>query len=286
MKKIPLSQSILISGATGSFGSAFVERIVGDQWWKKIIVFSRDEQKHFRMMQQYPSNVFPQIRFMVGDVRDRDRLNLAMREVDVVVHAAAMKHVHISEYNPQECIATNITGAENIIMAALQNKVSKVVALSSDKAVDPVNLYGATKLCAEKLFQAANNLSGSIGTKFSIVRYGNVFMSNGSVIPKWLSMGDDVQITDPDATRYFMYLGQAVDLVLDTIREMPIEPAVPKLPAYRMADLAEAMNKKYTVIGLPEFEKKHESMKRGDTSEHAPRMTVAELREALNGIAA
>lgn len=198
-------KSVLITGGTGSFGKAFVKTIL-EKWpdVKKIIIFSRDEQKQFLMAQEFPLSRYPQIRFFIGDVRDFDRLRRAMKGVDYVIHAAAMKHVPIAEYNPMECVKTNILGAENVINASLETGVQKVVALSTDKAAAPINLYGATKLASDKLFIAANNIKGDNPIIFSVVRYGNVMGSNGSVIPFFLNKRKDgiIPVTDANMSRF------------------------------------------------------------------------------------
>ncbi len=198
-------KSILITGGTGSFGKEFVKTIL--QRWpgvKRLVVYSRDEQKQFHMAFEYPDSKYPAMRYFIGDVRDYERLKRACQGIDYIIHAAAMKHVHIAEYNPDECVKTNVGGAENVIKAALETSVHKVVALSTDKACAPINLYGATKLTSDKLFIAANNIKGSRDTNFSVVRYGNVMGSNGSVIPFFLKKRSEgvLPITDPNMTRF------------------------------------------------------------------------------------
>jgi UDP-N-acetylglucosamine 4,6-dehydratase len=222
------------------------------------------------------------LRFLVGDVRDRDRLRRAFAGVDVVIHAAALKRIEVGYYNPTEMVETNINGARNVIEAAMDAGVSKVVALSSDKAWQPISPYGQSKALAETLFR--NAYQGQ--TKFAVTRYGNVWKSRGSVVPRWLQVlqtSDTVNVTDVDATRFFMWMDEAVELVLETVKTMRGgELNIPTLPAYRLGDLAEAMGAKMKIIGLPEWEKKHEGMCDGNTSDKARRMSVAELREALN----
>src|SRR5687767_10647397 len=214
------NKTILITGGTGSLGKALT-RIILTRWpsIKKLIIFSRDEQKQFQMAMDYPNEEYPQIRFFIGDVRDFERLKRAFKEVDYVIHAAAMKHVHIAEYNPMECVKTNILGAENVINACLETDVKHVVALSTDKAAAPVNLYGATKLASDKLFVAANNIRGWNPIKFSVVRYGNVMGSNGSVIPFFLEKrkGGVLPITDDTMTRFNITLQGGVDMVLHAL---------------------------------------------------------------------
>ena len=210
-------KSILITGGTGSFGKAFTKIILKKYpEIKRLVIFSRDEQKQYQMAQDYPEREYPMLRFFIGDVRDYDRLKTALKGVDTVVHAAAMKHVHIAEYNPMECIKTNIIGAENLIRACLESDVENVVALSTDKAAAPINLYGATKLASDKLFIAANNIKGVKKIRFSVVRYGNVMGSNGSVIPFFLKKRNEglLPITDPTMTRFNISLTEGVEMVL------------------------------------------------------------------------
>lgn len=259
-------KSLLITGGTGSLGKELTRTILKE--WpdiKRLVIFSRDEQKQFVMAQDYPGDEFPQIRFFIGDVRDLDRLKRALQGVDVVIHAAAMKHVHIAEYNPDECVKTNIGGAENVIQASLSSGVSNVVALSTDKACAPINLYGATKLTSDKLFIAANNIRGTRDIRFSVVRYGNVMGSNGSVIPFFLNKKKEgkLPITDMNMTRFNISLADGVRMVLHAIREAwGGEILVPKIPSYRITDLAEAIGPDcdHPVIGIRPGEKIHEEM--------------------------
>lgn len=264
-------QVVLVTGGTGSFGKAMTQRLLRDYAPRKVIVFSRDEQKHFQMQQQMPDN---RLRFFVGDVRDRQRLMRAFEGVDVVLHAAAMKHVPLAEYNPLEAIRTNIDGAVNVIDAALDCNVKKVVALSTDKAASPVNLYGATKLCMEKLFIAANSYRGNHPTSFSVVRYGNVVGSNGSVVPLWVRQREngEVTLTDPDMTRFWITMPQALDLVLLAISMgKGGELFIPKIPAADLASLATAIapDCRHRVLGVRPGEKQHESL---ITADEAPQV--------------
>lgn len=259
-------KSILITGGTGSFGKAFT-KIVLERWpdVKRLVIFSRDEQKQFQMAQEYPQEKYPQIRFFIGDVRDEARVKRALKGVDIVIHAAAMKHVPIAEYNPMECVKTNILGAENIINACLEAEVKNVVALSTDKAAAPINLYGATKLASDKLFIAANNIRGWNPIKFSVVRYGNVMGSNGSVIPFFLNKRKDgvLPITDPEMTRFNITLTQGVEMVLHALETAwGGELFVPKIPSYRILDVAEAIGPECEkpVVGIRPGEKIHEEM--------------------------
>jgi UDP-N-acetylglucosamine 4,6-dehydratase/5-epimerase len=263
--------SILITGGTGSFGRKYTETLLKRFKPRKIIIYSRDELKQYEMQQEFRDDC---MRFFIGDVRDRDRLTMGMSGVDYVIHAAALKQVPAAEYNPMECIKTNINGAENVIHAALANNVKKVIALSTDKAANPINLYGATKLCSDKLFVAANNLVGNHRqTRFGVVRYGNVVGSRGSVVPYFLDLiragADHLPITDPRMTRFWITLQQGVDFVLDNFRRMRGgEVFVPKLASVRIVELAEAMapGMKTKVIGIRPGEKLHEIMCPADDS--------------------
>lgn len=259
-------KSILITGGTGSLGKELTKTILA-QWpeVKRLVIFSRDEQKQFQMAQEFPTDKFPAIRFFIGDVRDLDRLKRAFNGIDCVIHAAAMKHVHIAEYNPDECVKTNVGGAENVIKAALSSGVSKVVALSTDKACAPINLYGATKLTSDKLFIAANNIRGTQDIKFSVVRYGNVMGSNGSVIPFFLKKKETgtLPITDPAMTRFNISLADGVKMVLHALEHAwGGELFVPKIPSYRITDIARAIGPdcEHPVIGIRPGEKIHEEM--------------------------
>ena len=256
--------NILITGGTGSFGKQYVRTLLERYVPHKIIIFSRDELKQFEMQQEFPQEC---MRFFIGDVRDRDRLTMAMREVDYVIHAAALKQVSAAEYNPMECIRTNIHGAENVIQAAIECKVRKVIALSTDKAANPINLYGATKLCSDKLFTAANNLVGDRPTRFSVVRYGNVVGSRGSVVPFFQGLIDkgagQLPITDARMTRFWISLQQGADFVLKNFERMRGgELFVPKIPSIRIVDLAEAMapGMPTRIVGIRPGEKLHEVM--------------------------
>lgn len=258
--------NILITGGTGSFGNAFVKQLLSLQDVpSRIVVYSRDELKQYEMRQRFPIDQYPQLRFFIGDVRDGERLARAMEGVDTVVHAAAMKQVPTAEYNPFECIQTNVIGAENVISAALQQNVRKVVALSTDKACAPINLYGATKLCSDKLFIAANNIKGSREITFSVVRYGNVMGSRGSVIPFFMERRrtGSLPITDPRMTRFNILLSEGVDLVLTALKHsLGGELFVPKIPSYRITDVAEAVAPecKQEIVGIRAGEKLHEEM--------------------------
>ncbi|MEX0734711.1 MAG: UDP-N-acetylglucosamine 4,6-dehydratase (inverting) [Steroidobacteraceae bacterium] len=263
-------KSILITGGTGSFGRQYVKTILERFRPKKVIVYSRDELKQFEMEHDFHQDC---MRYFIGDVRDRDRLVQAMNGVDYVIHAAALKQVPAAEYNPMECIKTNIHGAENVIHAALANEVEKVIALSTDKAANPINLYGATKLVSDKLFVAANNLAGGHKTRFSVVRYGNVVGSRGSVIPlfkRQIASGcDQLPITDTKMTRFWITLQQGVDFVLKNFERMHGgEIFVPKIPSVRIVDLASAMapSLPHKIIGIRPGEKLHEVMCPGDDS--------------------
>ena len=258
------NKSILITGGTGSFGKQCVETLLKHHQPKKIIVYSRDELKQYEMAQKFDS---PIMRYFIGDVRDEQRLGMAMREVDYVIHAAALKHIPVAEYNPMECIKTNINGADNVINVALEQGVDKVIALSTDKAVNPINLYGATKLAADKLFVAANNLAGDRKTRFSVVRYGNVLGSRGSVVPffqKLIQEGaTEIPITDPRMTRFWITLNQGIDFVLKNFTRMQGgEIFVPKIPSMKMTDMAEALapGVPHKIVGIRPGEKLHEVM--------------------------
>lgn len=257
-------KSIFISGGTGSFGRNFIRRLLEQYQPKRVVVFSRDELKQYEMQQTFNA---PCMRYFIGDVRDADRLRQAMRGIDYVVHAAALKQVPAAEYNPTECIRTNVNGAENIIAAAIDNGVKKVVALSTDKAASPINLYGATKLLSDKLFVAANNIGGEEQTRFAVVRYGNVAGSRGSIVPffnKLISGGaKELPITDPRMTRFWITLDHGVDFVMQSFERMHGgEVFVPKIPSVRIVDLAQAMaaDLSHKIVGIRPGEKLHELM--------------------------
>lgn len=260
------NKSILITGGTGSLGKALTKHIFENfPKIKKLIILSRDEQKQFQMAQEFPESKYPQIRFFLGDVRDQERLVRAFQGVDIVIHAAAMKHVHLAEYNPDECIKTNIGGAQNVIHAALQTNVENVVALSTDKACAPINLYGATKLTSDKLFVAANNIKGNNPIKFSVVRYGNVMGSNGSVIPFFMKKRSEgkLPITDATMTRFNISLQGGVDMVMHAMQHAwGGEIFIPKIPSYKILDVAAAVAPecKIEIIGIRPGEKIHEEM--------------------------
>lgn len=263
-------KSILITGGTGSFGRECVKTLLTKYKPQKVIVYSRDELKQYEMAQEYSHGA---MRYFIGDVRDVERLKQALRGVDYVIHAAALKQVPIAEYNPMECINTNIHGAENVIKAAIENQVSKVVALSTDKAANPINLYGATKLAADKLFVAANNISGEGGTRFSVVRYGNVVGSRGSVIPFFRKIvekgGEELPVTDTRMTRFWITLPKGVEFVLKAFQRMQGgEIFVPKIPSMGIVDLATAIapNLPIKVVGIRPGEKLHEVMCPADDS--------------------
>lgn len=265
--------SILVTGGTGSFGQRFIETLLRLTTTRRLIVFSRDEFKQYEMQQRLGGDAGGRLRFFIGDVRDADRLDLAMREVDFCIHAAALKHVPAAEYNPFECIRTNVHGAENVVRAAMRNGVRKVIALSSDKAANPINLYGASKLASDKIFIAANNMSGSIGTRFSVVRYGNVVGSRGSVVPLFRRLiaekAEALPITDERMTRFWITLQHGVDFVVSSFAMMQGgEIFVPKIPSMRLVDLARSMapDLPIRVIGIRPGEKLHEVMITEDDS--------------------
>lgn len=266
-------KSILITGGTGSFGHRFVQTVLDRYTPRRLIVFSRDEMKQYEMEQKFPESRFPSMRYFIGDVRDAARLEMAMRDVDYVIHAAALKHVTAAEYNPFECVQTNIHGAENVVNAAIRSNVRGVIALSTDKAANPVNLYGATKLASDKIFVAGNHLSGRSQTRFSVVRYGNVLGSRGSVIPFFNKLLAEncahLPITDRRMTRFWITLQQGVDFVLSSMEMMQGgEIFVPKIPSMRIVDLAKCMAPKIPIqeIGIRPGEKLHEVMITEDDS--------------------
>jgi len=259
-------RSILITGGTGSLGMHLTKTIF-ERWpdVRRLVIFSRDEQKQYQMAMQFPHSKYKAIRYFIGDIRDFNRLKTALKGVEYVIHAAAMKHVPIAEYNPMECVKTNVLGAENVINACFENEVMNVVALSTDKASAPINLYGATKLCSDKLFVAANNIRGKHPIKFSVVRYGNVMGSNGSVIPFFLQKKQEgkLPITDLKMTRFNISLQEGVDLVLHAMEHAwGGEIFIPKIPSYRITDVAEAIAPgcKIDVVGIRPGEKVHEEM--------------------------
>ena len=259
-------KQILITGGTGSLGNALTEHILTKHpEVKRLVIYSRDEQKQYQMAQDFPTSKYPQIRFFIGDVRDKERLQRAMRGINYVIHAAAMKHVPIAEYNPDECVKTNIHGAQNVINACLETGVERVVALSTDKACAPINLYGATKLASDKLFVAANNITGWNPIRFSVVRYGNVMGSNGSVIPFFIKKKKEgvLPITDSNMTRFNISLQGGVDMVMYALfNAWGGEIYVPKIPSYKITDVAEAIGPecKHEEIGIRPGEKVHEEM--------------------------
>jgi UDP-N-acetylglucosamine 4,6-dehydratase/5-epimerase len=260
-------RTVLVTGGTGSFGKHFVRTVIARYKPKKLIIFSRDELKQYEMAQVFPQDRYPFMRYFIGDVRNVDRLEMAMRDVDYVIHAAALKQVPIAEYNPFECIATNVIGAENVVQAAIRRNVKRVIALSTDKAANPINLYGASKLAADKIFVAANNLSGADGCRFGVVRYGNVVGSRGSVMPFFQKLiaenAESLPITDPRMTRFWITLTQGVNLVLSSMELLNGgEIFVPKIPSMSTADLARSMAPQmpHKVIGIRPGEKLHEIM--------------------------
>ena len=260
-------KAILVTGGTGSFGRYFVKAVLERYRPKRLIVFSRDEVKQHDMAQDATPDDMKVLRFFIGDVRDCDRLEMAMREVDIVIHAAALKQIPAAEYNPFECIKTNVYGAENVMQAAIRTGVKQVVALSTDKAASPVNLYGASKLASDKIFVAANNLAGSVGTRFSVVRYGNVLGSRGSVVPvfqKLIAEGaKTLPITDPRMTRFWITLDQGVAFVLSCLPMMRGgEIFVPKIPSMKVVDMATVLapDLPHEVVGIRPGEKLHEVM--------------------------
>lgn len=291
--------SYLISGGSGALGTALARRLLAQEdparEVSRIVVFSRGEFRQHQMQQGLASlDVDRKLRFFIGDVRDRDRLKRAMQGVNVVIHAAALKRIEVGHYNPIEMVKTNVDGAINVIEAAQDAGVEKVIGISSDKAYQPVSPYGHSKAMAESLLLAANNTRGWNGPRFAVCRYGNVWGSTGSVVPLWqailnneagLPVMDEppfLPVTDPNCTRFFMRMEEAVDLVLDTAATMQGgETAIPELPAYRLGDLVEAMDARMQVTGLPRWEKMHESMNFETCSANARRMTVEELREEL-----
>ena len=259
------NSSVLVTGGTGSFGKKFTEILLKEHGPKKLVIFSRDELKQHEMQQQFPARDGSPLRYFIGDVRDRDRLTRALEGIDIVVHAAAIKQVPTAEYNPFECIKTNVLGAENLIEACFASDVKRVVALSTDKAAAPINLYGATKLCSDKLFIAANNIRGAHDIRFSVVRYGNVMGSRGSVVPFFLQRRSTgtLPITDPRMTRFNITLNEGVQMVIEAAdTALGGEIFVPKIPSYRILDVAEAIGPQCAkpVVGIRAGEKIHEEM--------------------------
>lgn len=272
---------MLITGGTGSFGQAFVERLLNDGDHERICIYSRDEYKQAVMREKFNND---RLRFFIGDVRDKERLRRAMDGVDTVIHASALKRIEVGRYNPSEMVKTNVLGSMNVIESAQDAGVKTVVALSTDKAYQPISAYGQSKALAESLFLAANDTVRSGTIKFNVTRYGNVSGSKGSVIPKWrelIEQGRPVTITDPDCTRFWMLMDEAINLVMETINSPAGSLNIPTLPAYRVGDLAEAMDAEVIYTGLSDWEKKHEGMCDGNTSDIARRMTVNELRNEL-----
>ncbi|MCC4241912.1 UDP-N-acetylglucosamine 4,6-dehydratase (inverting) [Thalassospira povalilytica] len=276
-KDIPCldGKTVLITGGTGSFGTRCVKELLDRFDLKRLIVFSRDELKQYEMAQQFPQSTYPCMRYFIGDVRDCERLRMAMRGVDIVIHAAAMKHVTAAEYNPFECIHTNVIGAENIVKASIDTGVKQVIALSTDKAASPANLYGASKLASDKIFVAANNLAGEGGPDFCVVRYGNVVGSRGSVVPLFKNLirnnTDALPITHPDMTRFWITLDQGVNFVLSCLGQMSGgEIFIPKIPSMKMVDLAKALAPELPIkiIGIRPGEKLHEVMVTEDDARH------------------
>ena len=257
-------ENYFISGGTGTFGTALVRHLLDYNLSERIVIYSRDELKQYELRQKF--NDDPRLRWFIGDIRDKERLTLALRGIDTVIHAAALKQVDAAEYNPTEFIKTNIYGTQNVVESSIQSGVQKVMSLSTDKASSPINLYGATKLVSDKLMQSANNLSGSVGTKFATVRYGNVMGSRGSVIPTWINyaaLGKPLPITDVRMTRFWISVDEAVTFVLDSLKEMKGgEIFVPKIPSFRIVDLARAVSPTALLdeIGIRPGEKLHEEM--------------------------
>src|SRR5579871_1500723 len=266
-------KSVLVTGGTGSFGKHFLKTVAERYKPRRLVIFSRDELKQYEMQQLFPMEQHPFMRYFIGDIRDRDRLELALRDVDYVIHAAALKQVPTAEYNPFECIRTNVFGAENLVYAALRRNVKKVIALSTDKAANPVNLYGASKLASDKIFVAANNLAGADGTRFAVVRYGNVFGSRGSVVPFFQKLANEgatsLPITDERMTRFWITLTQGVNFVLSSMEMMKGgEIYVPKIPSTTIPDVARLISPelRHRIVGIRPGEKLHETMIPADDS--------------------
>ncbi|MCB9991191.1 MAG: UDP-N-acetylglucosamine 4,6-dehydratase (inverting) [Rhodospirillales bacterium] len=272
-------KSILVTGGTGSFGKQFVKTVLDRYKPARLVVYSRDELKQYEMQQAFSAHPNDAVRYFIGDVRDRDRLTLAMRDIDIVVHAAALKQVPTAEYNPMECIRTNVDGAENVVRASMDQGVEKVIALSTDKAANPINLYGASKLASDKIFVAANNIAGTGGPRFAVVRYGNVMGSRGSVIPFFQKLMDEqaphLPITDDRMTRFWITLQQGVNFVLSSLEMMAGgEIFVPKIPSMKITDLAKSMapDMPHKVVGIRPGEKLHEIMVTVDDGRHTLEM--------------
>ncbi len=263
MKKFYKNKTLLITGGTGSFGQRMVRYLLKNFDLKKIIIFSRDEQKHHRIINSLNDKQKRKVRFFIGDVRDYERIKLALKNVDYVIHAAAMKHVYLSEYNPNEVIQTNVIGSQNVLNASIENKCKKTILLSSDKAVEPINIYGATKLCAEKVFIAGNSYAGSQDTKFAIVRYGNVVASEGSVVQKFQKENKVFEITDKEMTRFWINFDKAIEFVLMALKNFKgSEIYVPEMENFKILDLAKAINSKLRIkyTGKKPGEKLHETL--------------------------
>lgn len=274
--------SILITGGTGSFGKAFTKKLLSDEHVQRICILSRDEHKQHDMRTALGEN--ERMRYFVGCVRDRDRLRRAFEGIDIVIHAAALKRIETGAYNPTEMVRTNVGGTINVIEAAHDANVKRVVYLSTDKAFQPISAYGHSKAISESLILAANETSGSNGPTFAVTRYGNVAGSNGSVIPKWRSAKNPT-MTDPECTRFWMFMDQATSMVYDVMLDFRLKDVVvPTLPAFRLGDLATAMGIDPEITGLNSFEKKHESMDYGNCSDTARRMSIDELQDALQHV--
>lgn len=274
-------KSILITGGSGSFGHAFTKRALADKSIERIAILSRGEFAQAEMAEQLNDK---RLRFFIGDVRDRDRLRRAFEGIDVVIHAAALKRIEVGAYNPIEMVKTNVIGTMNVVEAAMDAGVKRVVGLSSDKAFQPVSPYGQSKALAETILLNANNMTPQDGPTFRVVRYGNVAGSRGSVIPRWREMkksGATVPVTDPECTRFWMHMDEAVDLVRAAMVARTDEILIPTLPAYRLGDLAKVLGVKMDVKGLPLWEKRHEGMAPGNTSDVARRMSCEELASEL-----
>lgn len=274
-------KSVLITGGTGSFGQAFTKRLLKDNSIERVAILSRGEFAQAEMREKVSD---PRMRFFIGDVRDRDRLRRAFEGIDTVIHAAALKRIEVGHYNPMEMVKTNINGTMNVIEAAMDARVRRVVGISSDKAWQPISAYGQSKALAETLLLSANNQTPQGGPTFRVVRYGNVAGSRGSVIPRWKALKrkgvDVVEVTDPNCTRFWMLMDEAVDLVMKAT-EAEKEVLIPTLPAFQIGDLVKAMGFRMHVTGLPKWEKMHEGMEDGNTSDIARRMSIEELSSGV-----